>query len=68
MIGVGGVLQFDRFQPGIFPGRLVKVAMNTHISHTLLSSAGEFFTLLQKSVEKEIVDAADGACPPTKSA
>src|SRR6266850_1629462 len=54
VIGVGGVLEFDRFQPGIFPRRLVKMAMNTHISHTLLSSAGEFFTLLQKRLEREI--------------
>jgi hypothetical protein len=54
VIGVSRVLEFDRLQPGIFPRRLVKMAMNTHISHTLLSSAGEFFTLLQKGVEREI--------------
>ena len=26
MVGIGGILQLDGFEPGIFPGRLVEVA------------------------------------------
>ena len=32
MIRIGGFLELDGFQPGIFPGRLIKMAMNTKIT------------------------------------
>jgi hypothetical protein len=32
VIGVGGVLDLERFQPGIFPRRLIEMAMDAQIS------------------------------------
>jgi hypothetical protein len=32
VVGIGRILEFHAFQPGIFPGRLVKMAVNTNVS------------------------------------
>jgi hypothetical protein len=42
MKGAGADLFFDLFDPGIFPGRLVKMAMDNHIAGGLAFGGGRF--------------------------
>ena len=32
MVGIGGILQLDGFEPGIFPRRLIKMTVNADVA------------------------------------
>ena len=43
VIRVGGVLQFDRFQPGILARRLIEMAVNADVFHSASAKDWNFF-------------------------